>query len=109
MISFDSISSTLPQQTQIPNNLGSVLLIDNNTKDFLLLHLIKNHQSNENEILTPFQKRYFVRFLEDDYDFFITSLNTQKKSPLYHITKKSNSVVIYETPHNYQVTFFYFP
>lgn len=108
MIPFDIVSSVPPQHTHLATSLGSVMLIDNNTENFLLFHMMKNLNHRETFVLSPFEQKYFVRYLDDDYDFYITSLDLQKTSSTYHVTKKANSVVIYETPHNYQVTFFYF-
>ena len=109
MIPYEKISSALPQNTQISNVLGSVILIDNNTKDNIIISFYPENERNFQILFTPFEKRYFTRFLTDNYDFRVESLERQKRSPLYHLTRQSNSVVIYETANNYQIQLFKFP
>lgn len=107
MIPYEFSSGIKPFSKNIQSTLGSVILIENNTNYPVTFHFIKNETKDIYFVFKPFEKRYFLRYPEDNYSF--VAYSDEKSSSSYYLKKRCNDLVLYDSPCSLQIAFFYKP
>jgi hypothetical protein len=97
MNSWKVYHTTSPQQTYIPNTLGMSVTFYNDTDDEVCIAF---PDYSHLETFGPREKKYFVRDIDDQILF-------EMSSRIYNISRYVNNVVIKRVEGGYQPSFFF--
>lgn len=88
-----------PQNTYIPNSLGMVVTVYNDTDDEIFVLF----PDSDLELFLPREKKYYSRDIDKQINFIVFPPCTK----VYNISRYVNNVVIKKTENGYQPSFFF--